>query len=121
MISSSLLSLASVGLIFDAAGVIALGYAFFVRPNKVTLDENWAYVDANIPDLRHAMESRMDGMFGTALLLVGFVVQLLSVMDVQSKTVSVLLLAVLFLIIVLYVTIVRRHIVNRRLKEVFGT
>ncbi len=116
----SLLTFNAVGLFYDAAGVIALGFAFFSKTSvtmKVESETRWGY---NSDLMKSLITTRVDGIFGSALLLFGFAFQLVGQLGLSVRSV-VLVLYLLFLVLnVAFWASIRRRIVDRECQIVLA-
>ncbi len=116
----SLLTFNAVGLFYDAAGVIALGFAFFSKTCvtvKVESETRWGY---NSDLMKSLITTRVDGIFGSALLLIGFAFQLVGQLGLSAWSV-VLVLYVLFLVLnVAFWSSIRQRIVDRECQVVLA-
>ena len=94
------------GLVFDVAGIILLGWAFFGKTFDTAFKESSMNWDNNRALFIQITKSKFDGMFGTSMLFIGFLYQLfgylkLDILDCyQAKIVSC---SYIFLIIFLCV------------------
>jgi len=70
------------GLIFDVAGVVLLGFAFFLKTTESMIEESGTTWDSKA--YVTIVENRSDGIFGTTLLSLGFVYQTLGYAGVES-------------------------------------
>lgn len=106
-----LIQLGSVGLIYDGVGVVVLGFAFFLKSVKEMMVESGAYWDGNDALLQSLIHQRTDGVVGTSLLLVGFLLQLLGTLGMQCKLAGELLLVFLAAGCVAYVLYLRKKLI----------
>lgn len=84
-----LLTLVAVGLFYDVAGVTALGFAFFSKSNKALQAESETRINYNSDLMKSLVTSRTDGVLGSSLLILGFTLQLLGFLQVQSKEAAI--------------------------------
>ncbi|MGH8630819.1 MAG: hypothetical protein ACREU7_08645, partial [Burkholderiales bacterium] len=81
----NVLTFGAVGLFYDAAGVTALGFAFFSKTKLTVKAESETRADYNADLMRALITTRVDGIFGSALLLAGFALQLAGQLGLSSK------------------------------------
>lgn len=79
-----ILTFTSVGLTYDLAGVIVLGMAFFRKGRSTILAESESRYDYNSDILKSLIISRIDGILGSILLMMGFFLQLLGYLGFNS-------------------------------------
>lgn len=99
----------AVGLIFDAAGVLLLGLAFFFKSQKSLLNESYTpdHEDYNFHSAKQAIYSRNDGALGTVLLLAGFIFQFVGSIGISNPEYGQYILWGLFIVLVLYLLVAR--------------
>ena len=61
---------------FDATGVILLGWAFFIKTFDMAYNESAMYWDSNPVLFAQITKSKADGISGTSMLFIGFLYQL---------------------------------------------
>ncbi len=110
------LLLNSVGLVFDGVGVVILGFAFFTRSVKAMAVESGTFYDGNDALIKSLIESRTDGIAGTLVLLLGFVLQLLSAIGVECVVAAKVLLVSLVGLMLIYCFLIRSRLVNKQLQ-----
>jgi len=98
-------------------GVAILGFAFFSKSLSALIVESGSYWGGNNALLESLIQSQADGVAGTFLLLVGFVLQFLGSLGIQCEIAAQLSWSVLAILLVAYVTIVRRRLVAGRLRR----
>ena len=64
-----------IGLLYDVAGVLALGIPFATKRLKIILEEAASKWDHNIDVEKNLIGQRLDTGVGTVLLVVGFLLQ----------------------------------------------
>ncbi|MEK7748058.1 MAG: hypothetical protein AAB300_03185, partial [Nitrospirota bacterium] len=67
----------SVGLMYDGVGVVALGFALFLKSVKAMVIESGTYFGGNNALLESLIQQRTDVVAGTSFLVVGFFLQFL--------------------------------------------
>jgi hypothetical protein len=110
-------SLTSVGLVFDVVGVIGLGAAFFLKSPESLSVESGNFFGGNNATLKSRAASQCDGVFGTSMLVIGFVLQLCGVNGIQSSGGAQILYVVLILFTLFYVGFARTSFVEDRVKK----
>lgn len=63
------------GLVFDATGVILLGFAFFAKTFDTAYEESSMYWDSNPVLFTQITKAKADGISGTSMLFIGFLYQ----------------------------------------------
>ena len=101
----------SVGLLYDGVGVIALGFAFFLKSVKAMMVESGTYWGGNNALLESLIQQRTDGVVGTSLLVVGFFLQFLGSLGVRCESVGKALVVVLALVTLAYVLFLRKMMI----------
>ncbi|MFP5357492.1 MAG: hypothetical protein ACLGHI_03415 [Gammaproteobacteria bacterium] len=115
-----LLSLSAAGLFYDVAGVTALGFAFFAKSNKTLQAESEMRYKYNSDLMRSLVTSRLDGVFGSALLIAGFLLQLLGQFPVQCSALVFAAYAVLVLIITIFWSKARTIMVAKQCAKILA-
>jgi len=98
-----LFHLGSVGLLYDGAGVVALGFAFFLKSTKAMMVESGTYWGGNDALLESLIQQRTDGVAGTILLFVGFLLQWSSSLGMHSDQSGKILFIILIVVSLTYV------------------
>lgn len=112
MIDQALETTAS-GLLFDLAGVILLGFAFFFKTLESIKQESQVnYYGCNPHIVRNIIASKLDGMTGTLLLAIGFVLQFLGVLKISNSCFVVGSYIFLLLFLVSYFAGIRQKAIN---------
>lgn len=111
---NELMSFTPCGLILDACGVVLLGFAFFLKDIEAMIEESGTTWDSDA--FAAVATSKADGMFGTSLLFLGFVYQIIGFTNFAHYLIVMLSYVVLLVFLVLYFTFLRRALVNRWLK-----
>ena len=110
-----LLSMNSVGLIFDVVGVLVLAYALIFQSNKHLLAKaqtDWDYNQAVLVDV---CKQRSDAIIGTLFLLAGFFGQLIApIITNPDPIVFIALLALGALILIIYAFGIRQKWTDRK-------
>lgn len=114
--TNSIFTLSACGLAFDGFGVAVLGYAFFSRTLKSLETESGTYWGGNNALLESLIQSRTDGISGTLLLVVGFVLQWFGAVGAEEWLVAAILYAVLALLLLGYFCGGRKALVERQLQ-----
>src|SRR5690349_19810084 len=103
--NASLLQFAPCGLIFDASGVVLLGCSFFFKSTESMIQESGTTWDSEA--YKTVAASKCDGIFGTALLLLGLVFQAIGYVGVESKPVVVVSYGMLVVFLGVYFVFLR--------------
>lgn len=90
----------SCGLIYDAVGVLLLGFAFFFKTKEGIIQEAGTYWDSNPHVLKSIISSKFDGMIGTLMLFIGFIFQALGYANYSH--VSAILVSYIALIVLCF-------------------
>ena len=112
-----LLQLNSVGLLYDGAGVIALGFAFFLKSIKAMTVESGSYWGGNNALLGSLIQQRTDGVAGTLLLIVGFLLQWFGFLGLRSDLGGGILLIVLVAVSLAYVLFLRKKLMSLQMSR----
>ena len=72
-----------IGLAYDIAGVVVLGWALAFAPDKALKAQAGTYLDLNSALLAALVEQRTDAKFGVFLLAFGFVLQFTGAADLN--------------------------------------
>ncbi len=92
--------LAAAGAIWDLVGAFYLAKALIFNPDQSMRRQAGAYWDISIPLLRSLCEQRIDARFGIAMLMIGFLLQLLGSMGIKADwPVDILLLLPLIMVV----------------------
>lgn len=114
------LTLPAIGLLYDAAGVLALGVAFFGKRRSTIQAESETRFDYNQDLMVALITSRVDGIFGSTLLLIGFVLQFLGQLGGESSLMILALFAAWVAINILFWLVGRRFLIDREAKAVLA-
>ncbi|HOP22571.1 MAG TPA: hypothetical protein PK055_04000 [Gammaproteobacteria bacterium] len=95
------------GLLFDVAGALFLGIAFFFKNNKQIISESGTYWNSNPHLMKSIILSKFDGIFGTVLLFLGFIFQILGKLMYQNSDLIQFLYLFLFFFVIDYICITR--------------
>lgn len=99
------------GLLLDVSGVLLLGFAFFLKTTESMIEESGTTWDSKA--YITVVASKCDGIFGSALLILGFVYQMLGYVGAEStNTVLVSYLALIFFLLV-YVAFLRGWFIRK--------
>lgn len=109
--TTSFLQFTPCGLVFDASGVVLLGFAFFLKNTDSMIEESGTTWDSKA--YVTVVESKSDGVFGTALLFLGFIYQTLGYAGVESTIVILASYSGLILFLLAYCTFLRRKLVKK--------
>ena len=101
----------SVGLLYDGVGVVALGFAFFLKSVKAMMVESGTYWGGNNALLESLVQQRTDGVVGTSLLVIGFFLQFLSSLGVRCDNLGIVLVIFLVILTLSYVLFLRRKVI----------
>src|SRR3989344_5390839 len=101
----------SVGLLYDGVGVIALGFAFFLKSVRAMMIESGTYWGGNNALLESLIQQRTDGVVGTSLLVVGFFLQFLGSLGVHCESVGKVLVVALALVAFAYILFLRKKLI----------
>lgn len=91
-----------------------LGYAFFSRTLKSLETESATFYGGNNALLESLIQSRTDGISGTFLLVVGFVLQWFGAVGVEQWCIAVMLYTVLTMLLLIYFCGGRRVLIERQ-------
>ena len=112
-----LLQFTACGLIFDAIGVLLLGFAFFFKTKESISQEAGTYFNSNPYVLRSIVASKFDGMTGTALLFIGFVLQVFGYAGWENEVVLVFSYLVLVVFVFTYFAVLRKKSIDSWILE----
>lgn len=107
----SLLHFTPCGLVFDASGVVLLGFAFFLKNTEAMIVESGTTWDSKA--YVTVVESKSDGIFGTTLLFLGFVYQMLGYAGLESTATVLASYSGLILFLIAYCTFLRKRLVGK--------
>lgn len=111
------LNLMAAGLAFDGFGVLVLAYAFFVRSIDSLATESGTYYGGNNALLSSLIQARTDGIVGTLLLVIGFVLQWLAAVGISEPKVAGILYVLLAVLLAGYLGAIRRILVSRQFRR----
>ena len=104
----------SIGLLYDVAGILILGLSVMSRWSDVILSQSTTYWDFNAPLAEALSASKLDTLFGSLLLALGFSLQFAAQLGwYASRTAGLFLLGALVPVLALYCFWLRREIVKR--------
>ena len=101
----------SVGLLYDGVGVIALGFAFFLKSIRVMMIESGTYWGGNNALLESLIQQRTDGVVGTSLLVTGFFLQFLGSLGLRCESVGKTLAVALVVVTLGYILFLRKKLI----------
>ena len=107
-----LFQLGTVGLIYDGLGIVVLGYAFFSKTIKEMMVESGTYYNGNNALLQSLIHTRTDGVTGTVLLLIGFLLQLFGSLGIRCAWLGETLVFILAAISFAYALFLRKKIIS---------
>ena len=100
-----------IGLIYDAAGISILGLPAIFKFRKEIAAQSGTYYGSNPHMLKMLTTSRVDTTAGSLLLISGFLIQIVSLLDiVTTQTISIGLIVFLAVLFVSYVGFIRGRI-----------
>lgn len=105
------------GLAYDVVGVLFLGTAFFLKTKKDIIDEAGTYWNSNPYVLRSIISSKLDGICGTSLLLIGFIYQIFGYLNFNNNNLIISSYVLLAIFILIYIVNFRKRIVNKWCSE----
>ena len=112
------LSFEALGLVYDVAGVIALGFAFLSKNIKTVKSESATRGDYNLDLAESVVTTRTDGIFGSLLLISGFMSQFAALFHVSSPTLVAVGYALLGGINILFWAWLRSFLVAKQCAQV---
>jgi len=107
-----LFTLTAVGLAYDGIGVTILGFAFFSKSIKSMMIESGTYWGGNNALLESLVHARTDGVTGTALLVIGFILQWLGSLGIVYEFAGKILLGILVFGVLLYIIFLRKKLIS---------
>ena len=99
------------GLILDVCGVLLLGFAFFLKTTDSMIEESGTTWDSKA--YITVVAGKCDGIFGTALLFLGFVYQALGYAGVESRNTVLFTYSALLVFLLVYVGFLRKWLVKK--------
>jgi hypothetical protein len=111
MATATLVQFAPCGLIFDASGVVLLGFSFFFKTTESMIQESGTTWDSEA--YKTVAASKCDGIFGTVLLLLGFVFQAIGNVGFESKPAVVGSYGVLVVFLAAYFFFLRGWLISK--------
>ena len=106
------------GLTYDVTGVVLLGFAFFFKTKKAIMQEAVSCYSYNTFILEALIATKLDGIVGSTLLMVGFIFQLLGYIGFQNKYIVIISYLVLLILLIIYFVNLRKRIVKSWLEEI---
>lgn len=116
MLVEEIVGLTVIGLAYDAAGVVVIGFAFFSAKVSALFLNSQTFYGGNPDILVSGIKTRTDGIVGTVLLVLGFVLQILGTYNAQVPYMTSLALIVLVLFLVCYWAFLRKRLVAHQQK-----
>lgn len=77
--------LAAIGLLYDIVGVSVLGWAIAIAPDAVLKSQASTYIGFSPAMLEALVQQRVDAKFGLGLLVIGFLLQFLAAVGLESR------------------------------------
>ena len=114
---NNLFSFTSIGLTFDGVGVAILGFAFFAAKTSSFFLNAATFVGANPMAMEDGITARTDGIAGTILLFVGFILQVLGANGVACEIAAKILYSFLAVIVICYFLIIRKKLISHQMKK----
>jgi hypothetical protein len=105
------------GLLYDAIGVLLLGFAFFFKTKETLIKEAGTYWDSNPHILKSIIASKFDGMTGTLLLFIGFIYQAMGYANIEQASIVIGSYMFLIFFLAVYFSRYRSRKINEWLKE----
>ena len=109
-----------IGLGYDIAGVVVLGWALAFTPDKALKALAGTYFDFNSALLGALVEQRTDAKFGVLLLVLGFALQFAGAAGLDSPATADWALSAALLGVVVAYFFARRWIVGNQTKRLVG-
>lgn len=108
---TNLLQFTPCGLILDAVGVLLLGFAFFLKTTESMIEESGTTWDSKA--YITVVAGKCDGIFGTALLFLGFVYQTLGYIGMQSISIVLATYSGLVIFLLAYIAFLRDKLIRK--------
>jgi hypothetical protein len=99
------------GLVLDVSGVLLLGFAFFLKTTESMIAESGTTWDSKAYITVAA--SKCDGIFGSVLLVFGFLYQMLGYVGVESTNAVLVSYLAQIVFLVAYVTFLRGWLIHK--------
>ena len=109
--------LGSVGLVYDVLGVTIFGIAFFTKSLDALIVESGTYYGGNNAALESLIQSQTDGVTGTIILFVGFLLQFLGSVGLHCELAGKILAVILVVMCVSYFGFLRKRMVGYRFQK----
>ena len=111
MATANFLHFTPCGLILDVSGVLLLGFAFFLKTTESMIEESGTTWDSKAYITVAA--SKCDGVFGSVLLVLGFVYQVLGYVGAESTNTVLASYLALIVFLFVYVAFFRGWLIHK--------
>lgn len=108
------------GLVFDAIGVLLIGFAFFFKTKEEMFQEAGTHWGSNPHLLKSIIASKFDGMVGTFLLFIGFIYQAVGYGNFYQKEIIIISYILLLIFLLIYFIFLRSRKINEWHKEILA-
>ncbi|MFT6046291.1 MAG: hypothetical protein ACI9WC_001996 [Arenicella sp.] len=113
------LTITTIGLLFDAVGVTFLAISFYEQtPERLALSDVVKYY-GNQAVLRNLCIARTDGLTGTVLLVLGFMIQFIGQFGFESEIVEIIFVLGLIVFLCGYRLSLRQKFIDAQYKRGF--
>lgn len=110
-LTSGFLNFTPCGLIFDICGVLLLGFAFFLKTTESMIQESGTTWDSKA--YFNVVSGKSDGIFGTLLLFIGFIYQVVGYVGVTSTKTIIASFSVLVIFLTIYFLFLRGWLIKK--------
>lgn len=114
--TANFLHLTPCGLIFDASGVLLLGFAFFLKTNESMIEESGTTWDSKA--YVTVASGKCDGIFGSALLFLGFLYQMFGYSGLDSRNIVVVSYFALIVFLLVYFAFLREWLTKKWVADI---
>lgn len=104
------------GLVLDACGVLLLGFSFFMKGTEAMIQESGTTWDSEA--YISVAAGKCDGVFGSTLLFLGFVYQILGYLGVHSEIAVVATWLVLIVFLLAYFVSLRKRLIDKWVADI---
>jgi len=111
MVTVNFLHFTPCGLILDVTGVLLLGFAFFLKTTESMIEESGTTWDSKA--YITVVASKCDGIFGSGLLVLGFVYQMLGYVGAESTNAVLISYLALLVFLLAYVAFLRGWLIHK--------